>query len=179
MRNNFTDTALLILDVQNGWAFDTYDCYAVFDNINLLAGRARAADIPVIYVCDYTNPEAGRYTPWELEIVEAIAPDSKDMIIGKEYVRDVLDETTRVEEVLKKKKVGFLVVCGMTSGACVNGTSLGALQRGYGLIIPSDGHSIDTVRGIYKKSPVEVIKDFNTSWAELGAIVMQARDIYF
>lgn len=170
-----TDTVLLIIDVQNGWAFRTYQCDSVFANINLLAGRARKAGIPVIYVYDYSENE-NYHTGWDMEIVEAVKPKEGDQIIGKQDMTNIL-ESAKVDQALTEEHAGTLVLCGMTSGACVNSTCVGALQKGYGVIVATDCHSALDDDPHYNAK--NYMNDLNERWAELGADTMKARNIYF
>jgi nicotinamidase-related amidase len=44
------NTALLVIDVQNGVMADAHDRDGVIANINTLVERARAEDVPVVWV---------------------------------------------------------------------------------------------------------------------------------
>lgn len=176
LTQQLTDTAFLIIDVQNGWALDAYNSDSVFQNINLLADRARAASVPVIYVYDYSDQNVNRYTGWEMQIADAIRPREGDRIIGKRDVLDVLDKSTKVQPTLNSLEVGVVILSGMTSGACVNSSCEGALKRGYTVIIASDCHSANTAN---IGNPSIWIEQYNELWEGLGAVVMKARDIYF
>ncbi len=173
----FTDTAFLIIDIQNGWALDAYNCDSVFANINLVADRARDTDTPVIYVYDYSERNLNRFTPWEMEITDEVKPQMGDKVVGKRDVLDVLDSSTRLQKLLNDKEVGVVVLSGMTSGACVNSTCIGAITRGYGVIIAADCHSPGS--GMLVNNIARFIDDMHKQWAGMGAVILNARDIYF
>ena len=68
---NRSGTALLVIDVQNGVVANAYQRDRVVANIQTLVGKARAEDVPVLWVqhCDDELPkdsEAWEYVP-ELE----------------------------------------------------------------------------------------------------------------
>src|SRR5215471_14024023 len=80
---NRPNTALLIVDVQNGVVAGAHQRDAVVANINTLVAKARSDEVPVIWV-QHINKELVRGTdPWR--IVPELAPDAHEPLIEKRY----------------------------------------------------------------------------------------------
>jgi nicotinamidase-related amidase len=60
------NTALLIIDVQNGVVAGTPRRDEVIANINTLIGKARAADVPVVWIQDEGEGRTPGSEAWEL-----------------------------------------------------------------------------------------------------------------
>ncbi len=172
-----TDTAFMIIDVQNGWTLDCYKYEKVLNNINIVANKARIAGKPVVYVCD--NSESPSYTGWDYEIVETISPQAGDIVLTKKVTRDVFDNTTKVMKKLNELGVGVVVLSGIATQLCVNGSCLGSLQRGYKVIIASDCHSLIPIPYNGEAWAIDMILTHNEDWASYGASLMKAEEIIF
>lgn len=172
-----TDTAFMIIDVQNGWTMDCYKYEEVLDNINLIADNARAAGKPVVYVYDYSYPD--NYNGWELQICDAISPQNGDFVLGKKNTVDVFDGTTKVIKKLNELGVGVVILSGISSGRCVDGSCIGSLDRGYKVIMASDCHTLKPAGFDGEVWAADQIITYNTKWANKGAAVVKAEEITF
>ena len=97
-----TNTALLVIDVQNGVVEDAHNRDAVVANIRALVERARDADVPVIWVqhTDEDLPEGSE--AWQY--VAELAPAQDEPLVHKSY-GDSFEETD-LEQHLAARGVG-------------------------------------------------------------------------
>jgi len=134
--------ALLIIDVQVGIidGFHAYRGREVLEQINNLLSRARASNMPVIYV--QHDGEAGH--PLEVgsdawQIHPDIKPQDGELIIRKR-ASDSFFETTLQQE-LEARGIEHLVVAGCMTEYCVDTTSRRAVSAGYDVTLVSDAHT--------------------------------------
>lgn len=133
------NTALLIVDVQNGVVAEAHDRDAVIANINTVLERARGAGTPVIWV-QHTNeglPEGS--DSWQY--VDELKREDSEPVVHKHF-GDSFEETD-LEDLLAERKVGHLVVTGAQTDACIRSTLHGALVRGYDATLVADAHTTD------------------------------------
>src|SRR5580704_4485592 len=102
------NTALVIVDVQNGVVAGAHARDAVVANIASLVERARAEAVPVIWVQHESEQLPALSDRWR--IVPELAPDPAEPVIGQRY--DDSFEETELEAVLAERGVGRLVVTG-------------------------------------------------------------------
>jgi nicotinamidase-related amidase len=137
------NTALLVVDMQRDVVGQAYDVDRVVANINTLVAKARAEDVPVIWVqhSDDDNmpkdSEGWQYIP-ELE------RHDDEPLVHKRY-GDSFEETD-LESLLSERKVGRLVVTGAQTDACIRSTLHGALVRGYDATLVEDAHTTEDMR---------------------------------
>src|SRR5690349_10516688 len=130
------NTALMVIDVQNGIVAEAHQRDEVVANINTLIDKARAEDVPVVWVQhnDEQLPkdsEAWNYVP-------ELARHDSEPLIHKSF-GDAF-EATDLEKVLAKASVSRLVVTGAESDACIRSTIHGAFTRGYDVTLVGDAH---------------------------------------
>jgi nicotinamidase-related amidase len=137
------DTALLVIDVQNGmFAEDdpVYQSTELLATIGDLIARARAADAPVIYVQHNGGPgdslEPGS-AGWPIH--PAIAPADGEPVVGK-WTPDSFHETSLQRE-LTARDVKKLVIAGIQTECCVDTTCRRASSLGYEITLAADAHS--------------------------------------
>jgi nicotinamidase-related amidase len=159
------NAALLIIDVQNGVVAGSYNRDSVIKNINTLVGRARAEDVPVIWVqhSDEGLPEGSE--SWQY-VPELVREDSEPLV-HKHYVDSF--EDTDLEGVLAERGVGRLVVTGAQTDACIRSTLHGAIVRGYDATLVGDAHTTEDLSEYGAPSPELVIAHTNLYWAEQRA----------
>jgi nicotinamidase-related amidase len=159
------NTALLVIDVQNGVMTGSHDRDAVVGRIAGLVDRARSESVPVVWV-QHTNDELPvgsdqwRYVP-ELPMAAG------EPLVHKRYGDSF--EGTDLESVLADLGVGRLVVTGAQTDACVRSTIHGALTRGYDTFLVSDAHTTEDLSAYGAPSPGEVIAHTNLYWSWQGA----------
>src|ERR1700744_749836 len=100
------NTALLVVDVQNGVVAKAHDRNAVVANIDTLVGRARAHGVPVVWVRHADEDLQPDTADWQ--IVPELSPEASEPIVDKRY-GDSFEDTT-LEGVLADAKIGRLYV---------------------------------------------------------------------
>jgi nicotinamidase-related amidase len=157
---NRPNTALLVIDVQNGVVGDAYERDTVVANVGAVVEKARGADVPVVWVQHSSeNLEQGS-EQWE--IVPELNPDESEALIPKRYP-DSFEETS-LESVLSGLAVGRLVVVGAQTDECVRSTLHGALVRGYDATLVSDAHTTEDLSAWGAPPPEHVIAHTNLYW---------------
>ncbi|MEK6323824.1 MAG: cysteine hydrolase family protein [Acidobacteriota bacterium] len=135
-------TALLIIDVQVGIieGFRAYRGREVLKQINELRSKARASNMPIIYVQhdgEAGHPLEAGTAGWQIH--PDIKPDGEDLIIRKR-ASDSFFETTLQPE-LEARGIKHIVVAGCMTEYCVDTTSRRAISLGYDVTLVSDAHT--------------------------------------
>lgn len=133
------NTALLVIDVQRDVVAEAHDRDTVVANIQSVVGRARAADVPVIWVQHGDDDLVEGTDGWQYVDELTRAPD--EPLVHKHF-GDSFEETD-LESLLDEREVGHLVVTGAQTDACIRNTLHGALVRGYDATLVSDAHTTD------------------------------------
>jgi hypothetical protein len=123
---NRPNTALLVIDVQNGVVEGAHERDAVVANVGSLVEKARRERVPVVWV-QHSDEQLARGSD-EWRIVPELAPDDAEPLVEKHY--DDSFEDTALETVLSGLGVGRLVVVGAQTDACVRSTLHGGLGQG-------------------------------------------------
>lgn len=156
MHPSVDDTALLVVDMQNGFCHDD----GAINRMGLPAARlrdaiapcarlvaaARGARVPVlftryVYRPDYADGgllvdelmpdlkthEALRAGSWDAQVIDALAPEAGEPVIDKN--RPSAFFGTDLDATLKTLGARNLVVCGVTTNCCVETTVRDASQR--------------------------------------------------
>jgi nicotinamidase-related amidase len=154
------NTALLVVDVQNGVVEAGHERDAVVANIASLVDRARQERIAVVWVQHSDEQLASGSDRWR--IVPELAPAEAEPLIEKSY-GDSFEDTT-LETVLSGLGVGRLVVVGAQTDACIRSTLHGALVRGYDTTLVSDAHTTEDNSSWGAPPPDQVITHTNLYW---------------
>jgi Isochorismatase family len=134
------NTALVVLDVQNGVVEGTHERDVVVASIGRLVDRARQARVPVVWIQHSDENLTKGSDEWR--IVPELAPGDTEPIVEKHYA-DAFEDTT-LETVLADLGVGRLVVSGAQTDECIRSTLHGAfpgIRRDAGQRCPHDGGS--------------------------------------
>ncbi|MEV4199210.1 cysteine hydrolase family protein [Micromonospora globbae] len=153
-------TALLVIDVQNGVVAGAHNRDGVIANIRSLVDRARAEDVPVVWVQHSDDglergSESWQYVP---ELVRA----EGEPLVHKHYGDSF--EGTDLEAVLAERGVGRLVVTGAQTDACIRSTMHGAFVRGYDVTLVGDAHTTEDLSAYGAPPPAQVIAHTNLYW---------------
>ena len=155
------NAALLVIDVQNGVMDVAHDRDGVLANINRLVDKARAEDVPVIWV-QHTSDELPRDSEvWQY--VPEIERRDAEPLVHKEYGDSF--EATDLEDLLAERGVGRLVVTGAQTDACVRSTLHGAFTRGYDATLVGDAHTTEDLSEWGAPPPEQVIAHTNLYWS--------------
>ncbi|RJQ78904.1 isochorismatase family protein [Amycolatopsis panacis] len=157
---NRPNTALLVVDVQNGVMAESHEPGAVVANVRVLVEKARQARVPVVWVHHSDEELIKGTTAWRSvpELVRAEA----EPLVEKEY-GDAFEDTV-LEPVLAGLGVGSLVVSGAQTDACIRSTLHGALARGYDVTLVGDAHTTGDRAGPGLPSAEQVIAHTNLYW---------------
>ena len=155
------NTALLVVDVQNGVVGGAHERDAVVANVGALVEKARSADVPVVWVQHNDEHIARGSDDWR--IVPELKPDDAEPLVEKSY-GDAFEDTT-LESVLGDLGVGRLVVAGAQTDECIRCTLHGALVRGYDATLVSDAHTTEDLTEWGAPPPDQVIAHTNMYWS--------------
>ena len=174
------NTAVLVVDVQKNVVANAHQRDEVIANISTLIDKARAEQVPVIWVqhSDDDLPEGSdgwQYVP-ELQRRES------EPLVHKRYGDSF--EATTLESELAQRGVGRLVVTGAQTDACIRATLHGAFTRGYDTVLVSDAHTTEDFSQYGLPPADKVIAHTNMYWTwqaapERTASVVQTADVGF
>jgi len=162
---NRPNTALLVVDVQNGVVSGNHERDAVVANIARLVEKARREQVPVVWIQDSGGPRAQGSDAWR--IVPELDPSDAEPHVDKKF-GDSFEDTT-LESVLSGLGVGRLVVVGAQTDACVRSTLHGAFVRGYDTTLVSDAHTTEDQTPWGAPPPDQVIAHTNLYWTYQAA----------
>jgi nicotinamidase-related amidase len=162
---NRPNTALLVIDVQNGIVEGNHERDTAVANIGSLVEKARRERVPVVWV-QHSDEHVERGSDgWR--IVPELNPGDAEPLVEKNY-DDAFDDTT-LETVLSGLGVGRLVVAGAQTDACIRSTLHGALARGYDATLVSDAHTTEDQTAWGAPPPDQVITHTNLYWTNQRA----------
>jgi nicotinamidase-related amidase len=154
------NTALLVVDVQNGVMNSSHEPAPVVANVATLVDKARAAGVPVVWV-QHTSDELPRGSErWQY--VPELVRREPEPLVHKEYGDSF--EATDLEAVLAARGIGKLVVAGAQTDQCIRSTLHGALARGYDAILVADAHTTEDLSAYGAPPPGQVIAHTNLYW---------------
>lgn len=162
---NRPNTALLVVDVQNGVVAGAHDRDAVVGRVSQLVEQARAQDVPVVWV--QHSDEGLPHGSEDWTIVPELKPAAGEPLIEKSYGDSF--EDTPLEAVLSDLGVGRLLVAGAQTDMCIRSTLHGALVRGYDTTLVSDAHTTEDLSEWGAPPPDKVIAHTNLYWSEQSA----------
>jgi nicotinamidase-related amidase len=136
------DFALLIIDVQNdyfqGGSHALYNSLDATSNIENVLRQHREKGNHIIHV-QHINPKgAGFFEPdtTGVKIHERVTPLANEPLIVKHQVSSFAN--TDLEKILREKGIKRLIICGMQTNVCVEGTAMNAVELGYGVTVLND-----------------------------------------
>lgn len=154
------NTALIVIDVQNGVVAGAHERDTVVANIASLVERARREHVPVVWV-QHSDDGLERGSD-EWRIVPELSPAETEPLVEKHY-GDSFEDTT-LERVLADLGVGRLVVAGAQTDQCVRSTLHGAFTRGYDATLVKDAHTTEDLSAYGAPPPAQVIAHTNLYW---------------
>jgi nicotinamidase-related amidase len=158
--NDRPNTALIVIDVQNGVVTGAHKRDEVVGNIVGLVEKARGAGVPVVWVQHADEEMASGGDDWQL--VAELKPAAGEPRIEKHY-GDAFEDTT-LESALSDLGVGKLIVTGAETDACIRSSIHGAFARGYDTLLVSDAHTAGD-KSQWGAPPVDkVIAHTNLYW---------------
>ena len=164
---NRPNQALMVIDVQNGVVSDAWNRDEIVGRIAGLVERARANDVPVIWVqhTEAGNLDAGTER-WQF--VPELVPAASEARVEKAHGDSF--EGTNLEDVLADLAVGKLIVTGAQTDQCVRSTIHGAFARGYDTILVEDAHTTEDLSSYGMPTPDLVIAHTNMYWKYMDGV---------
>jgi nicotinamidase-related amidase len=162
---NRPNTALLVIDVQNGVVAGNHERDTVVANVGSLVDKARQQEIPLVWVQHNDDELVEGNEAWQ--IVPELAPDESEPVVQKRYGDSF--EDSNLESILADLGVGRLVVAGAQTDACIRSTLHGALARGYDAILVKDAHTTEDQTPWGAPPPELVIAHTNLYWTHQTA----------
>lgn len=174
------NTALVVIDVQNGVVGGAHHRDQVVANIGTLVDKARDEDVPIVWVQHSDEGLEKGSEAWEY-VPELVRQDSEPLVektFGDSF------EGTDLEEVLARAGVGHLVVAGAQTDACIRSTIHGAFTRGYDVTLVGDAHTTEDQSDWGAPPPDKVIAHTNLYWRFQDgpgrtAAVTETKDVTF
>jgi nicotinamidase-related amidase len=157
---NRPKTALLVVDVQADVVANVHDRGSVLANIVALVDRARAEQVPVVWV-QHNDEGLVRGTD-EWQLAPEMLRDEAEPLVEKSYGDSF--EDTDLEDVLSRLGVGRLVMVGAETDACIRSTLHGAFVRGYDATLVGDAHTTNDQTKWGAPPPDAVIAHTNLYW---------------
>jgi nicotinamidase-related amidase len=157
---NRPNTALLVIDMQNGVVEEAHDRDTVVANISTLVDKARAADIEVVWVAHNADELPRDSERWQY-VPELVRRDSEPLV-HKSYGDSF--EATDLESVLAARGIGRLVITGAQTDECIRSTLHGAITRGYDTTLVGDAHTTEDLTSYGAPPPDKVIAHTNLYW---------------
>ena len=177
---NRPNTALLVIDVQNGVVDNAYERDAVVANIGRVVAKARSEQVPVVWV--QHNDEGLIRDSEEWQLAPELHRDDNEVLVDKNYGDSF--EATVLEDELAALGVGRLVVVGAQTDMCIRSTLHGAFARGYDAVLVSDAHTTEDLSQWGAPPPEGVIAHTNLYWSGQSAPgrtagTVETRDVDF
>lgn len=162
---NRPNTALLVIDVQEGVMSGTHDRDRVVANIAALVEKARASDADVVWVQHQAADLEPGIDAWQY--VPELVPQDGEAVVSKEYGDSF--EATHLADVLAERAVGHLYVAGAQTDQCVRSTLHGAFVRGYDATLVADAHTTEDLSPYGVPTPDKVVAHTNLYWQHQAA----------
>jgi nicotinamidase-related amidase len=157
---------LLVVDAQVGVMRELWDSPRIIENLSRAVERARASDVPVIWVRHSARDLPHGSPEWQL--VPELTPAEREPVVDKRY-NSAFEETT-LEQELARLGATRIVLAGAATNWCIRATAYGALDRGYDLTLVEDAHTTADVESQDgTRIPAEsIIQELNTVMAWLS-----------
>jgi nicotinamidase-related amidase len=147
--------------MQNDVVANAHHRDEVIANINTLIDKARARQVPVIWVQHSAEDLPEESDGWQY--VPELERQESEPLVHKKYGDSF--EDTILESELAKRQVGRLVVAGAQTDACIRSTIHGAFTRGYDTVLVSDAHTTDDYSEHGLPPADKVIAHTNMYWS--------------
>jgi nicotinamidase-related amidase len=154
------NSALLIIDVQNGVVAEAHERDAVVANIRALLEKARAAGVDVVWIQHSSENLQRDSAPWQY--VPELVRGDPEPLVHKTYPDSF--EQTDLESVLAERGIGRLFVTGAQTDECIRSTLHGAIVRGYDATLVADAHTTEDLSRYGAPTPDKVIAHTNLYW---------------
>ena len=163
--SNRPNTALLVIDVQNGVMASSINRDSVIANIKSLVEKARAEDVAVVWVQHNDKGLPRDSETWQF--VPELTRKDTEPLVHKSYGDSF--EGTALERELSQLGVGRLIITGAQTDMCIRSTIHGGFARGYDVTLVGDAHTTEDLSEWGAPPPDKVIAHTNMYWSEQSA----------
>jgi nicotinamidase-related amidase len=132
---------LMVVDVQVGVVAEAWQASRVVANVARAVERARARQVPVIWV-QHADEELVHGSP-EWQWVPELVPAEGELRVHKHF--NSAFEQTGLDRELERLDAARIVLAGAATNWCIRATAYAALERGYDLTLVSDAHTTGTM----------------------------------
>jgi nicotinamidase-related amidase len=159
-------SALVVVDVQVGVVKDVWQAPRVIGNVAHAVQRARAAQVPVLWVQHVSEEMPAGSVAWQW--VPELVPDADETRIHKRFESSF--EETMLEQELAQRGVNRIVLAGAMTNWCIRATAYAALERGYDLTLLNDAHTTASMalEDGGKVEAEQVVQDLNIAMTWLN-----------
>ena len=168
--------ALLVIDVQRVYMEPepkvTSDGDDLIAKCQSLIGKARAAEVPVVFVQHRSSDEPN--DPALVGIHPDLAPAVDEPIVEKHFGSAFF--RTELEEVLARLGAKTLYVSGLATFGCVNATVMCAICKDYDVRVVLDAHG---TTGFGEITATQMVEQFNSTWKRAGAKLVAEAETTF
>ncbi|KAF8209438.1 isochorismatase [Mycena galopus ATCC 62051] len=140
-------SALIVVDVQNGFRLAPYSHMEIFPTLNLVIGNIasvihafRAASLPVIHIHHDSleeSPLNRKLCPDGYAVIPEATPADGEVVFVKNVNSGFIG--TGLEAHLRAAEIDTLVILGLTTSHCVSTTTRMAGNLGFAVFLPRDG----------------------------------------
>jgi nicotinamidase-related amidase len=156
--------AILVVDMQKDFLdpkgrlpVDSGQARLIINKINLLLTGAKSTTTEIIYIGNEFSP-SDRIGNWFRNHAAIRGEDGTGLIPGLLVVNDNYFSKShpdafsnrQFDRHLRDRKINELVITGVFADQCVLATVKGALQRGYKVVVPSDGVAAENEKDLRK-----------------------------
>jgi nicotinamidase-related amidase len=160
-------TALLVLDLMKGNCGARPRCVAMVPNVKKMIDAARSHNMMIAYNLTGQNPK------FEDMVDPGIVPRQGEHLVKNGRGANKFYNSS-LEQALKEKGVTTVIVTGTSAQGAVAGTSQGATERGFKVIVPVDGMASEdayneqyAVWHLYKGGPVALVEHVTVTRSDL------------
>ncbi|MEO6664286.1 MAG: isochorismatase family protein [Rubrivivax sp.] len=118
-----------------------WDADRVVGNVALSVEKARAGNVPVIWVQHESEELVRGSLDWQW--VPRLVPAAGETLIAKRFPSSF--EDTGLEAELARLDASHIVLAGAQTNWCMRATAYAALDKGYDLTLVGDAHTTDSV----------------------------------
>lgn len=137
------NTCLILVDLQNdyfpGGSMELVGIENAAANAQVLLNEFRKTKSPIIHIQHISaRPGATFFLPETdgARINELVTPKENETVIVKNFPNSF--RSTSLLEILKKREIGNLVICGAMSHMCIDATTRAAFDLGFSCIVAED-----------------------------------------
>mgnify|MGYP001313611031 CR=1 FL=1 len=156
-------SALVIVDAQVGVLASIWESERVVGNLERLVAKARAAQVPVVWVQHSDDELKFGSDAWKL--APNFVPSPAEAVIHKKFNSSFAD--TDLDHKLKALGISRLVLAGAATNWCIRATAYAAVDRGYNLALVADAHSTEPIKLADGRviAAESIVQDLNTVFA--------------